>query len=181
MSRCLGERALLRVLEREPARREEDHLEICAACRARLRLLQDDLDRLAAALHGPPPPASPATERAAWRLALPALALAALASVALLVRSGREGAPTVPAADATAPSVLASSAGLGAALEGGDGAWSGWGDGVTAADGDEVMALRAALHGARPCAVDDRMLYASCDETALAGWSPDLEGEEVGR
>lgn len=180
MSRCLGERALLRVLERESARREEDHLRSCAACRARLRRLQADLDCLTAALNGPLPVPVPATERTAWRFGLPALALAALAALALLLRGGRVAAP----ADTTATAALVSSAGLGAALEGGDAAWSGWGgwnDWAFATDGDEVTALHAALHGARPCTMDDRMLYTACDETALADWSPGLEGEEVGR
>jgi len=174
MSRCLDERALLRVLEREPAPRDESHLRTCADCRGRLHRLQDDLDRLTAALHGPMPVSAPAADPARWGLWPAALALAALAGLALLLRGG--GDPTRPVIAAAAPA-LASTAGLGAALEGGGG-WSDW---TLSADGDEVTALRAALHGARPCAVDDRMLYAACDETALADWSPALEGEEAGR
>jgi hypothetical protein len=184
MSRCLGERALLRVLEREPARREEAHLRSCAGCRTRLRRLQQDLDQLTAVLHGPPPPLAAPPEATGWRLglALPVLALAA-AGLALVLH-GRGPAATAPgrAPDATtAAADPLGASGLAAALEGGDPAWSGGNDGALAADADEIAALRAALHGARPCAADERMLFASCDETALADWSPVYAGEEVGR
>ncbi len=189
MSGCLGERALLRVLEREPARRAEAHLQACTACRARLRRLQDDLDHLTAVLHGPPPPLSALPEPARWRLGLPALALAAAAALALLPHGGPAPAPAgTPGATTALTDRVA--AGLGAALEGGDAPWRGWSDegawnggsgGAVAAEGDEVTALRAALHGARPCGADERMLFAVCDETALADWSPAVAGEEVGR
>jgi hypothetical protein len=83
MSRCLSEKALLRVLAELASGDERAHLATCSACAARRRALSVEMETIARVLATTPEPRMQ-TVRATWRWVPAAAALAAAAVGALL-------------------------------------------------------------------------------------------------
>ena len=153
MNRHLGDRALLRAVERESLPREREHLASCAACAERRVQLAHDLRLLGNVLRDGPPPGLSA-RAVPMRRWVPAM-LAAGVGTAVLIW-GLLGRPPLPAEVADAEPLSL--------------------DNVTAAlfATDEIeqvakpvrrsdfLPLQAALRGEWPCAHPDPWLDRDC-------------------
>jgi anti-sigma factor RsiW len=172
MSRCLRERTLWLMSEGEARREDRVHIASCAACRARLRQLEQDLSRLRSVLTAPlPPQAAPARlrpVRVRWMTAAVTLA----AAIALVWFGGWWQHPAPPTfytegrQESIWPFIEGLSAALFPAVEGGI---AGTPDRLS-----DLTDLQAALAGEWPCDELEAFADLACDDDTFA---PLLGGE----
>ena len=95
MTGCLGDRAVIRLMEDEGRPSEREHLAACPRCTSRAQALARDVALVATVLRGDPPPAlAPAvTVPVSWWIPAVALAAAVLLVVTWKVPASHDDAP----------------------------------------------------------------------------------------
>ncbi len=163
MTRCLSERALLRVHSRDGTATEREHLQLCADCAERYDALIEDLSLLQRTLKEPEPATAAQRVRFPLQLSWLPVAAAAAALLALVVSvPWLRQPPSAPVQVASrSPNVSAFAADVSAALFANNDAAAA----VLAAN--DAPYLQAALDAGSPC-TRDQYFNGECDDQLSA-------------
>jgi len=161
MTRCLNERALVRVYFKDGTAAEHSHLRWCADCAEAYDRLVDDLEAIHETLASVSPAPLAAAHAVPWRRAWVPLAALALAVIAIVVGVLWRQPPAPIQVAAETRSVSAFGRDIASAL------FPGAGIDTVAEFGSDAPYLYAALEAGRPCS-EDAFVNGECSDQVSA-------------